>query len=102
MSSVWKDTISSCVRDALGVHTTTAFLNLIPIFPIPVNMCLFFWSTSHLHCYTVRIQGYGKDSREYFYKTKSKSCILFSSMFFQGNVAQPKAILSKIWHPEPF
>lgn len=38
MKSVWKDTISSCVRDALGIDTATAFLNLILIFPIPVNI----------------------------------------------------------------
>lgn len=27
MKSVWKDTISSSVRDALGIDTATAFLN---------------------------------------------------------------------------
>lgn len=38
MNSVWKDTVGSCVTDALRIYTAAAFLNLILVLPIPVNI----------------------------------------------------------------
>lgn len=94
MNSVWKHTISSCVRDALGVHTATAFLNLILIFPIPVSISWFLWSNFSLTLVHSQNTGVWKGLQRVCFRKQNANSIFCSVLcFFKVMWLSPKQFL---------